>query len=125
MEALKNACIQSVKELPEELKDDFERCKSVLEQCYEAERGNWWTLLGLYGLGELILCKRYTANVTQRQAAKHIGIAQSRFCDIENEDFMDMRLKDIIKLCELIGLNLKIDVIDSVPAEEDRMFEEE
>ena len=104
--------IQKGQPVPDHIIDDVDVCVEFLRQCRDAESGNFWTLIGLYGLGELMVIKRYAAGVTQRAVAKHVGIAQSNYCDLENGEFENMKLKDVIKVCEAIGLELKIDVID-------------
>lgn len=87
-------------------------CKEFLRQCRDAEAGNYWTLFGLYGLGELMAIKRYANGIGQRAVAKHVGIAQSYYWKFENAEFADMKLRDVIKACEAIGLELKITVVE-------------
>jgi DNA-binding XRE family transcriptional regulator len=112
LEELKSAFIQKGQPVPDHIIDDLDVCVEFIRQCRDAESGNFWTLIGLYGLGELMVIKRYATGVTQRAVAKHVGIAQSNYCDLENGEFENMKLKDVIKVCEAIGLKLKIDVVE-------------
>lgn len=112
LESVRDACIKSVKKVPPDLMDAIDESMEVVRQCRDAEKGNWWTLYGLYGLGELMMCKRYAAGLNQRDVAKKVGYAQSRYCVLEQNEFMEMKLKDVIATCEAIGLKLRIDVVD-------------
>jgi len=112
IEALRSAFIQKGQDVPQNILDDLDVCVEFLRQCRDAEAGNFWTLVGLYGLGELMVIKRYAAGINQRAVAKHVGMAQSNYCDQENSEFQNMKLKDVIKVCEAIGLELKITVVE-------------
>jgi DNA-binding XRE family transcriptional regulator len=112
LENLRDACTKSARSVPPELVDAIDESMEVVRQCRDAEAGNWWTLYGLYGLGELMMCKRYAAGMNQRDVAKKIGYAQSRYCVLEQGEFLEMKLKDVIATCEAIGLKIRIDVVD-------------
>lgn len=112
IEALRSAFIQKGQDVPQNILDDLDVCVEFLRQCRDAEAGNFWTLVGLYGLGELMVIKRYATGINQRAVAKKVGIAQSNYCDQENSEFQNMKLKDVIKVCEAIGLELKITVVE-------------
>ena len=112
LESLRSAFIQKGQAVPQNILDDLDVCVEFLRQCRDAEAGNFWVLMGLYGLGELMAIKRYASGIGQRAVAKHVGIAQSNYCDLENGEFENMKLKDVIKVCEAIGLELKIEVVE-------------
>lgn len=108
-EQARDVCLKNMKPIPETIVATIEDCTELLRQCRDAANGKFWTLDGLFGLGEMMIAKRQTLGLSQKAVADKLGIHHITYHLWEKGEFMKQSLEDIIKILEILGMKLVVD----------------